>query len=237
MRISIRTCVEGKDSSPRVISIGCVERDAGVDPASGLGLFLRVAHELLRQIQTLVLNEQADEFVRVAAGCLACGRRLGVKDTKPLVYRPAFGKAVLRSPRFYAHCSGCGLWSGEGDTVSPLAHALRQRCHPQWTWLQCRYASVMSYRLAQIFLRDAFPGGKELATSSIKRNVGVVGQTLEREAQQATSVTADSFTRANRLPLTGQPSSLQIDAGYVRTCLGLFDICPCDTTVRRVALT
>ena len=57
MRISIQACVEGEDSSPRVISIGCVELDAGVDLASGLGLFLREAHELLRQIQTLVLNE------------------------------------------------------------------------------------------------------------------------------------------------------------------------------------
>jgi IS5 family transposase len=85
-----------------------------------MGLFLREAHELLRQIQTLVLNEQAAEFARVAAGCLACGRRLGIKDTKPLVYRTAFGKAVLRSPRFYSHCSGCGLRFGEGDTVSPL---------------------------------------------------------------------------------------------------------------------
>ncbi len=217
MRISIQVCVEGEDSSPRIVSIGCVERDAGVDPASGLGLFLREAHALLRQIQTLVLNEQVAEFVRVAAGCLGCGRRLGIKDTKALVYRTAFGKAVLRSPRFYAHCSACGLRFGEGDTVSPLAHALRQRCHPQWTWLQCRYASVMSYRLAQIFLRDAFPGGKELPTSSIKRNVGAVGQRLEREAKRATSVAADSFTRANRLPLTGPPSALQIDAGYIRT--------------------
>jgi hypothetical protein len=34
MRISIQACVEDEDS-PRVISIGCVERDAVVDPASG----------------------------------------------------------------------------------------------------------------------------------------------------------------------------------------------------------
>ena len=39
MRISIQACVEGDDSSPRVISIGCVERDAGVDPAFRFGLF------------------------------------------------------------------------------------------------------------------------------------------------------------------------------------------------------
>jgi hypothetical protein len=126
MRISIQACLESEgSSSPKVITIGCVERNPGVDPASGMGLFVREAHELLRQLHAIVLREQADEFVRVAAGCLACGRRLGIKDTKPLVYRTAYGKAVLRSPRFYSRCSGCGFKSGDGDTISPLAHALR----------------------------------------------------------------------------------------------------------------
>ena len=177
MRISIQAVIENSNglSSSQVIQIGEVTRDAGVDPASGLGLFVREANALLQQIQSVVLNEQADEFIRVAAGCLACGRRLGIKDTKPLVYRSVYGKALLRSPRFYARCSACGFVSGDGATVSPLAHALRERTHPQWTWFQCRYASVMSYRLAKIFLRDAFPGGKDLPASSIKRNVGAIG--------------------------------------------------------------
>ena len=64
-----------------------------------------------------------------------------------------------------------------------------QRVHPQWSWLQCRYASVMSYRLAQIFLRDAFPGGSQLPSSSIKVNVREIGNRLEQEARRATMVT------------------------------------------------
>jgi len=219
MRITIHATVESTDASsaPQVVRIGEVVRDAGVDPASGLGLFVREANALLRQIQSVVLNEQADEFIRVAAGCLACGRRLGIKDTKSLVYRTVYGKATLRSPRFYSRCSGCGFVSGDGATVSPLAHALKERTHPQWTWFQCRYASVMSYRLAKIYLRDAFPGGKDLPASSIKRNVAAMGQRLEREAKQATGEAAYSFRRANRLPLTGPPLALQIDAGYIKT--------------------
>jgi hypothetical protein len=218
MRITIHATVESADASsaPQVVRIGEVVRDAGVDPASGLGLFVREANALLRQIQSVVLNEQADEFIRVAAGCLACGRRLGIKDTKSLVYRTVYGKATLRSPRFYSRCSGCGFVSGDGATVSPLAHALKERTHPQWTWFQCRYASVMSYRLAKIYLRDAFPGGKDLPASSIKRNVGPIGQRLEREARQATGEAAYSFRRANRLPLTGPPLAPS-DAGYIRT--------------------
>jgi hypothetical protein len=109
----------------------------------------------------VVLNLQADEFIRVAAGCLACDRRLGIKDTKQLAYRTMYGKAILRSPRFYSRCGTCGFVSGDGATISRLAHALKERTHPQWTRFQCRYASVMSYRLAKIYLRDAFPDGKD----------------------------------------------------------------------------
>jgi hypothetical protein len=53
--------------------------------------------------------------------------------------------------------------------------ALPERTHPQWSWLQCRYSSVMSYRLAQVFLRDAFPGGRSLASSSVKANASSAG--------------------------------------------------------------
>lgn len=149
MRISIQACIEGEGVQPsKVITVGVIERAADGAPASGLGLFIRESQELLRQLQAVVLNEQVDQFIRVASRCQWCGSRLGVKDTKSLVYRTAFGKARLRSPRFYSYCGACGYCSSNKGTLSPLAQALPQRVHPQWTWLQCRYASVMSYRLA-----------------------------------------------------------------------------------------
>ncbi|CAN7566591.1 MULTISPECIES: hypothetical protein [unclassified Variovorax] len=150
---------------------------------------MRETHALLIRLQAVVLDEQVDRFVARSARCLACGAPLGIKDTKRLVYRTTFGKASLRSPRFYSHCSGCGFCSDDKATVSPLAHALPQRVHPQWIWLQCRYASVMSYRLAQVFLRDAFPGGSQLPSSSVKVNVREIGNRLEQEARRATMVT------------------------------------------------
>lgn len=101
-------------------------------------------------------------------------------------------------------------------TISPLAQALAERTHPQWTWLQCRYASVMSFRMAQIFLRDAFPAGKSLAVSSLKVNLRAVGSRLEGEAQAGVQRVASRLTPnlAAAPPLTAV--ALQIDAGYVR---------------------
>lgn len=68
-------------------------------------------------------------------------------------------------------------------SFSPLAEQLPERVHPQWLWLQSRYAAAMSFRLARVFLHDALPAGRALAASSIKRNVRRIGERLDREAQ------------------------------------------------------
>jgi hypothetical protein len=101
-------------------------------------------------------------------------------------------------------------------TFSALARALPERAHPQWKWLQCRYASVMSFKLARTFLRDAFPGGATLACSSAKATVRATGNRLEAEARQATLDTA-AEVRSHSGATGPARAALQIDAGYIRS--------------------
>ena len=216
MRIFVQACIEGEGERPsRIITVGVIERGDEFAPCSGLGLFMSETKALLKQLQTVFVDEQVDRFFDVSAHCLSCQTPRGIKDTKRLVYRTVFGKASLRSSRYYSVCSTCGFCSGDKSTVSPLSHALAERVHPQWTWLQCRYPSVMSYRLAQIYLRDAFAGGTELPSSSVKANVRAVGERLEKEAQRAKWAAAKATAPRNRPALTGLPVSLQIDAGGI----------------------
>lgn len=93
--------------------------------------WVQQAHELLAQIQTVVLDQQADQFIRAAAHCLACSKPLGIKDTKSVAYRTAFGWKSIRGPCFNRCCTQGGFQSGERGTVSPLVKALRERVHPQ----------------------------------------------------------------------------------------------------------
>ena len=219
MKASIVATVEAENGRPAsMMPIGTIERSATADPASGMGLWIGEAHELLEKLQSIILDEHVHQFVKAAARCLACHEPLGIKDNRTIVYRTAYGKKALRSPRFYSRCVDCGYRSGEGVTVSPLAMALKQRTHPQWSWLQCRYASTMSYRLAKNFLRDAFPAGKVLPSSSIKASVRAVGQRLENEAVKATAVEARNHATVRDIPKADPHLALQIDAGYIRSC-------------------
>ena len=134
MRIMIQALIEGVGGEePRTETIGIVERNADGAPGSGLGLFLRETHTLLRSMQAVVLREQVSQFVERVSRCRRCGVQLATKDSKTVVYRTAFGKARLDSPRLYTRCSGCGASSAQAS-FSPLAEALPERTHPQWLW-------------------------------------------------------------------------------------------------------
>jgi hypothetical protein len=43
---------------------------------------MRETHELLQQLQTVILNEKVGQFADASARCRACGTRLGIKDTE-----------------------------------------------------------------------------------------------------------------------------------------------------------
>ena len=194
MRITIQEVVDRQDGlAPETFALGAVRREPDCDPSSGLGLFIRETHDMLLRLQSVVLKEQTALFLKSAVRCQGCGERLATKTTRSLVYRTAFGKVKLDSPQLYCRCAHCAVAAYEGATFNPLAVALPERSHPQWVWLQCRYASDMSYRLARIILRDAFPGGADVAASSVKLNVRVIGERLEQEVQVAIQRTADRY--------------------------------------------
>jgi hypothetical protein len=218
MRFIVEVRIEGADRAGMPpVPVGVIDRCARSDPAAGLGLLLQEAKDLTQRLQTVVVAEHARQFVEAASKCRACTAPLGTKDTKRVVYRTVFGVARLNSPRFYSRCGACGMLADSRQTFSPLAQALPERRHPQWTWLQCRYASVMSFRLAQIFLRDAFPAGKSLPVASIKVNLRAVGTRLDGEAQAGVArVVAQLPARSKGPPPTSTAVALQIDAGYIR---------------------
>jgi hypothetical protein len=65
MRIWVRANDDEDASTP--VEVAVIERDCSADPASGLGLLLVETSELLRRLQSIVLEALVDQFVRSAA--------------------------------------------------------------------------------------------------------------------------------------------------------------------------
>ena len=144
MRITIQAKIERADGTRKTVEVLSLRKTADKVPASGLGLMLGEVRDLSAKLQRIFLEEQVAELGAAMSRCPQCTVTLPVKDAKNIVYRTAFGKAKLASPRLYSSCSSCGHKSHARNSFSPLAEALPARTNPQWVWLQTRYASAMS---------------------------------------------------------------------------------------------
>ena len=82
MQITIQATIDGvKGQPPRTDT---TERADTWVQASGLGLFLREAHALLRQLQGVVRAGQVARFVERVARCGRCDGHLATKDSKAI---------------------------------------------------------------------------------------------------------------------------------------------------------
>jgi hypothetical protein len=145
MRIAIQATISGvKGQEPRTEDIGVLEYSIDAAPASGLGLFIGEAHQLLRQLQTVVLREQVAQFMEHASRCRQRGSRLGIKDTKPIkTLRVTRDRHVTLYPIQYrseVEMSGSSGIAGAGcsrnrranraDVAHPMPGSASQRRQP-----------------------------------------------------------------------------------------------------------
>ena len=105
--------------------------DKECDRAEQLGLSLQEAKALLLPVQRQVLNCQITAFLASRVSCPTCGRPRGVKDHKTIVFRTAFGKLELASPRLRS----CPCQRGGRASTSPLWSCCPSTPHPSCcTW-------------------------------------------------------------------------------------------------------
>ena len=213
MQIHIEVVIEGRSERRRIATI---RRGADLAAVDGLGLTLAESKDVLARLQASVVHEHADELVAANSSCGDCGQPLSRKGTAPIVYRTAFGKLNLRSPRLYSQCR-CGVRACSRDSFNPLAMHLAQRTHPELLYLQTRWASAMSYERAAKLLGDVLPLGAAPGSSSIKAHARAAGQALATEAEEY----GEHFFNEQPLRFPDPPTEpaahvLELDAGYVR---------------------
>jgi hypothetical protein len=79
-----------------------------------------------------------------------------------------------------------GLWycpcqARAARTFSPLAAVLRERTTPELSYLQARFAGLVSYGLSADLLSEVLPLGRVLHATTVRRQVQATAQHLENE--------------------------------------------------------
>ena len=102
-------------------------------------------------------------------------------------------------------------------TFSPLAVVLRERTTPELSYLQARFAGLVSYGLSADLLNEILPLGRALHATTVRRQVQATAQRLEDELgdEQPSFITGCPSDWAE-LPRP-VPLVVGLDGGYVHS--------------------
>jgi hypothetical protein len=133
------------------------------------------------------------------------GRRARVAD--------ALRQLRLDSPRLY-HCGCCS--KEEYRSFSPLADLLTERTAPELTYLENKFAAVISYGLTVELLAEVLPTGGDINVAGVYRNVQGVAERMEAELGEEKWQLIDGCQRDwDTLPPPGPPLIVGLDGGFI----------------------
>ena len=169
MKVRIQMVFEAEDGRPEMVE-EVAQLQRGPLRSSELGVSLAEAKTLLHGMQQAMVAEQVDQYLGQFKTCTLCGAARTRKGQHTVVYRTLFGKLNLHSPRLY----DCPCQSRGRRSSSPLSELLTSHCAPELSYLQTKFASLMSYGLSVDLLSDVLPLANEINHSSIRRQVHTV---------------------------------------------------------------
>jgi hypothetical protein len=178
MKVGVQVIVypdDDTEASPVVREVFTLDRD-DLAPDT-LGLQLAEAKNLLAAVQDTMVEQQAKAAIAKQVACRHCGMPRRHKDTRTIVVRSLFGALQLASPRWW-HCD---CRDQRTRTFQPLAGLLPERTTPELTYLQARFAALVSYGITADLLGELLPLGRRLHPAVVRRAVHAVADRLEGE--------------------------------------------------------
>jgi hypothetical protein len=213
MKITVQLVIDTQDgTAPTTHEAGVIERYDLT--AATAGLQLAEAHQVLASVQQHLVTAQAGTALAARAACGRCGRTYRHKDTRTIVLRSLFGTLHLPSPRWHA----CPCAPAGSATFSPLAELLPERTTPELLLWETTYAAYTSYDVAAQLLGQAFPLGRTLEASTVRRHTQQIAQRLEDELGDERVTFIDTCPADwEDLPRPDLPLIVGIDGGYVHS--------------------
>ncbi len=211
MQVKIQVIVESETGQQLVEEVALLGRKTL--SAETLGLSLAEAKEILQHLQAFVVKPQISNHLQEQRHCPNCSAVRSLKGHHTLVCRTVFGKLKFPSPRLRR----CGCEQADTRSFSPLALLLPDRISPELSYLESKWASLMSYGLTVDLLAEVLPLGGQINTRSVRRQLQRVAERTERDLGSEEHVYIDGCPRDwGQLPRPGAPITVGIDGGYVR---------------------
>jgi hypothetical protein len=214
MKFTVQVVVHADDETETVVrEVFILQRE---EPLTSdiLGLRLAAAKDLMVAVQDTLVENQVATALSAQVACPDCGVPRRHKDSRPLVMRTLFGMLRLDSPRWWH----CGCQAQTNRTFSPLASMLPERTTPELSYLQARFAGLVSYGLSADLLGELLPLGRALHANTVRRQVKATAQRLEDElGEERVSFIDTCQADREELPRPELPLVVGLDGGYVHS--------------------
>jgi len=210
VKIKVQVVIEYEDETTETVveEISCLQRAA--PSLETLGISLAEGKTVLANLQECVVAHQVAEHMKKHQHCTHCHHPRRRNGHQTITYRTLFGKLKVRGQRFY-HCA-CQKQTAQ--TYSPIATLISERTAPEFSYIQAKWASLMSYGLTVDLLEEVLPLSTNVATAS--RQIQKVAQRLEDElgAEQYMFIEGPARKWA-QLPPPQERLFVGIDGGFV----------------------
>jgi hypothetical protein len=214
MKLTVHVTLSGDDDDTETVvrEVFALKREALTPDRLGLGL--AEAKDLLAAVQDTLVTAQVSAAVAAQDTCPDCATPYRHKDKHTIVVRSLFGTLRLDSPRWW-HCP-CQVHPTR--TFSPLAALLPERTTPELSYLQARFAGLVSYGASASLLSELLPLGRPLHATALRLEVHATAQRLENELGDERSSFIDTCPRdREELPRPELPLVVGLDGGYVHS--------------------
>ena len=140
MKVTVQVVLHADDDTQTTVVREAFTLTRAVLAPDTVGLQLQEAKDLLAAVQDTVVEHQVNTALSTQIACPDCGIPRRHKDSRRIVVRTLFGTLRLDSPRWWS----CPCTPRSASTFSPLAAVLRERTTPELSYLQTRFAGLVS---------------------------------------------------------------------------------------------
>jgi hypothetical protein len=210
MKAIIQVVIE-TEAGPQMQEVACLERKEHC--LENIGLTLAESKSLLLAAQKILIDQQIAEYLEARRHCPHCGEIRHQKGSHTVSLQTLFGNLKINSPRW----NHCPCQPSPAQTFSPLTELLRERVSPERLYLEVKWSSLISFKMAALLLKDALPVAETVNAASVRNHLHGAARRMEAALDKEQVSFIDGCPREwAAQPRPPAPLTVGIDGCYLR---------------------
>ncbi|MCZ6831216.1 MAG: ISKra4 family transposase [Gammaproteobacteria bacterium] len=210
MQFKLQVVVD--DENGEVLTEDIIILEKSSDGGGLVGLSLAESKRLLKQLQEVMVSQQARQYTLSHRCCPACNSKRRIKGTYDIQYRTLFGIVPIPNVRLY-HCDCEDVKS---KTFGVLNDWLSDHNSPELQYIETKWASLMSYGMTVDLLKDVLPVNDSLDAETVRHHLHKTAMRQDEQLKDQPRFISGCQNQWAELPRPGKPMTVGIDGGYVR---------------------